>query len=163
VELPLSDQGLASQKTPEPVVSGAAVARGRVYFVSSDTLYVIGPKRTTAPAWTPVAPRMEAGQGPATWLQVAPTEMVLKPGETVHRRQAASSRTGWAKGAGKSSHRYSVQAHARVHGAHGLVKLYGGGRHSHQREAPANGRRRHHRAALYAVRVRQQWKAGDER
>src|SRR5205085_3431705 len=83
VELPLSDQGLASQKTPEPVVSGAAIARGRVYFVSSDTLYAIGPKRTTAPAWTPVAPQVEAGSGPATWVQVAPTEMVLKPGETV--------------------------------------------------------------------------------
>lgn len=83
VELPLSDQGLASQKTPEPVVAGAAVARGRVYFVSSDTLYAIGPKRTTAEAWKPVVPQMEAGQGPATWVQVAPTEMVLKPGETV--------------------------------------------------------------------------------
>src|SRR5258706_13113335 len=82
VELPLSDQGLVSQKTPEPVVAGAAVARGRVYFVSSDTLYAIGPKRTTADAWKPVAPQMEAGQGPATWVQVAPTGMVVKPGES---------------------------------------------------------------------------------
>ena len=48
VEMPISDQGLASQKVPEPVVAGAAVARGRVYFVSSDTLYAIGPKKTTA-------------------------------------------------------------------------------------------------------------------
>jgi hypothetical protein len=48
VELPLSDQGLASQKIPEPVVAAAAVARGRVYFVSSDTLYAIGPKKTSA-------------------------------------------------------------------------------------------------------------------
>ena len=36
VELPLSDTGLLSQKIPEPVVAAAAVARGRVYFVSSD-------------------------------------------------------------------------------------------------------------------------------
>ena len=36
VEMPISDQGLASQKVPEPIVAGAAVARGRVYFVSSD-------------------------------------------------------------------------------------------------------------------------------
>src|SRR5580765_2338961 len=30
VEMPISDQGLASQKVPEPIVSGAAIARGRV-------------------------------------------------------------------------------------------------------------------------------------
>jgi hypothetical protein len=83
VELPLSDQGLASQKTPEPIVAGAAVARGRVYFVSSDTLYAIGPKKTGAGPWKPVIQVMEPGQGPATWVQVTPTEMVLKPGETV--------------------------------------------------------------------------------
>jgi outer membrane protein assembly factor BamB len=83
VELPLSDQGLASQRTPEPVVASAAVARGRVYFVSSDTLYAIGPKRTTAQPWSPVPPQMEPGQGPPAWVQVSPTEMVLKPGESV--------------------------------------------------------------------------------
>ena len=83
VELPLSDQGLASQRTPEPIVAAAAVARGRVYLVSSDTLYAIGPKRTTADSWKPAPLPVEAGQGPATWVQVTPTEMVLKPGETV--------------------------------------------------------------------------------
>jgi outer membrane protein assembly factor BamB len=83
VELPLSDQGLASQRTPEPIVAGAAVARGRVYFVSSDTLYAVGPKQTKDGAWKPVTPVLEPGQGPATWIQVTPTEMVLKSGETV--------------------------------------------------------------------------------
>ena len=48
VELPLSDQGLASQKVPEPVFAGAALARGRVYFVSTDALYAIGPKGAQA-------------------------------------------------------------------------------------------------------------------
>jgi len=83
VELPLSDQGLASQRTPEPTVAAAAVARGRVYFVSSDTLYAVGPKQTKADAWKPVTPAMEQGQGPATWVQVTPTEMVLTPGRPV--------------------------------------------------------------------------------
>ncbi len=83
VELPLSDQGLNSQRTPEPIVAGAAVARGRVYFVSSDTLYALGPKQTKAPAWKPVSVTMEPGDGPATWVQVEPTELVLKAGETV--------------------------------------------------------------------------------
>ena len=83
VELPLSDQGLASQRTPEPIVAAAAVARGRVYFVSSDTLYAVGPKQTKAEPWKPVTQAMEPGQGPAAFLQVTPTEMVLKPGQTV--------------------------------------------------------------------------------
>jgi outer membrane protein assembly factor BamB len=83
VELPLSDQGIVSQKIPEPVVASAAVARGRVYFVSSDTLYAIGPKRTPAKPWRPVTQVMEPGQGAPAWVQVAPTEMVLKPGDAV--------------------------------------------------------------------------------
>ena len=83
VELPLSNQGLMNQRTPEPIVAAAAVARGRVYVVSSDTLYAIGPKQTKADPWKPVTQTMEPGQGPATFLQVSPTELVLKPGDTV--------------------------------------------------------------------------------
>jgi outer membrane protein assembly factor BamB len=83
VEMPISDQGLASQKVPEPIVAGAALARGRVYFVSSDGLYAIGPKKTAAKPWKPVTQTLEPGQGAPAWVQVAPTEMVLKPGDTV--------------------------------------------------------------------------------
>jgi hypothetical protein len=81
--MPISATGLASQKIPEPIVAGAAVARGRVYFVSSDTLYAIGPKKTAAGAWKPVTQTFEPGQGPPAWVQVEPTELVLKPGDTV--------------------------------------------------------------------------------
>ena len=66
VELPISDQGLASQKIPEPIVAGAAVARGRVYFVSSDTLYAIGPKKTHGRRrGSPSCQTMEPGAGRA--------------------------------------------------------------------------------------------------
>ncbi len=84
VELPLSEQGLASQRIPEPVVASAAIARGRVYFVSSDTLYALGPKKTAAmQPWKPVTQTLEPGQGAPAWVQVTPTELVLKPGDTV--------------------------------------------------------------------------------
>lgn len=83
VELPLSENGIVSQKIPEPVVAGAAVARGRIYFVSSDTLYAIGPKKTAAHPWSPAPQKMEPGQGDPAWVQVEPTELVLKPGDTV--------------------------------------------------------------------------------
>ena len=83
VEMPISNTGLNSQKIPEPIVAGAAVARGRVYFISSDTLYALGPKKTSAGPWKPVTQTMEPGQGPPAWVQVEPTELVLKPGDTV--------------------------------------------------------------------------------
>jgi outer membrane protein assembly factor BamB len=84
VELPVSTQGLFSQKVPEPVVASAALARGRVYFVSSDALYAIGPKKTAAQQpWKPVTQTLEPGQGEPAWIQVTPTEMLLKPGESV--------------------------------------------------------------------------------
>jgi len=83
VELPLSNQGIVSQKIPEPVVASAAVARGRVYFVSSDTLYAIGPRKTAAHPFRPAVLHMEPGQGDPAWVQVEPTELVLTPGQTV--------------------------------------------------------------------------------
>jgi outer membrane protein assembly factor BamB len=83
VDLPISNQGLTTQQVPEPVVAGAAIARGRVYFVSSDTLYAIGPKKTSDGPWKPVKPVLEPGQGEPAWVQVAPTELVLKPGDAV--------------------------------------------------------------------------------
>lgn len=83
VELPLSKQGLTTQQVPEPVVAGAAIARGRVYFVSSDSLYAIGPKKTSDGPWKPVKPVLDPGQGEPAWVQVAPTELVLNPGDSV--------------------------------------------------------------------------------
>jgi outer membrane protein assembly factor BamB len=86
VELPISKQGLFTQQVPEPVIAGAAIARGRVYFVSSDALYAIGPKKSADGPWKPAAPVVEPGQGPPAWVQVSPTEMVLKPGDSVQMR-----------------------------------------------------------------------------
>jgi outer membrane protein assembly factor BamB len=83
VDLPLSKNGLFSKEVPEPVIAGAAIARGRVYFVSSDALYAIGPKKTSNAPWKPVKPNLEPGQGEPAWVQVTPTEMVLSPGQTV--------------------------------------------------------------------------------
>lgn len=82
VELPLSNQGLASERVPEPVLASAAIARGRVYFVSTDTLYAIGPKqaRNTAPVVVPPLPK---GEGDPTWVQVFPTELTLAPGQKI--------------------------------------------------------------------------------
>ena len=85
VELPLSkNSAQQAEGTPEPILGGAAISRGRVFFVSSDAVYAIGPK--TAKAVTGLvadATPAEKGDGAPAWVQVAPTELVLKPAQSV--------------------------------------------------------------------------------
>jgi outer membrane protein assembly factor BamB len=84
VELPLSKNSVGgSEGTPEQVLAGVAISRGRIFFVSSDAIYAIGPKqRKTLTGWAVNEPAV-AGEGAPAYLQVAPTELVLNPGQTV--------------------------------------------------------------------------------
>ncbi len=84
VELPLSKNSVQqAEGTPEPILAGAAVSRGRIFFVSSDAVYAIGPKTAKTVAGWAVDAAAEKGDGAPAWVQVAPTELVLKPGQTV--------------------------------------------------------------------------------
>jgi outer membrane protein assembly factor BamB len=84
VQLPPStDSVQQAEGTPEPILAGAAVSRGRVFFVSSDAVYAIGPRTAKAVTGYAVDLPADAGQGEPTYLQVSPTELVLKPGQTV--------------------------------------------------------------------------------
>ena len=84
VELPLSKNSVQqAEGTPEPILAGAAVSRGRVFFVSSDAVYAIGPKTAKAVTGFAVDAPAEKGDGTPAFLQVTPTELVLKPGQTV--------------------------------------------------------------------------------
>ena len=83
VSLPPSTNSVQqAEGTPEPILAGAAVSRGRVFFVSSDAVYAIGPKAAKAVTGNAVEQPAEVGEGAATFLQVSPTELVLKPGQT---------------------------------------------------------------------------------
>jgi len=84
VEMPESKESAGgSQGTPEQILAGAAVSRGRVFFVSSDAVYAIGAKRATTPTGFAVDDPAEKGEGSPAWVQVTPTELVLKPGQAV--------------------------------------------------------------------------------
>jgi hypothetical protein len=84
VELPISKDSVQQQEgTPEPILAGAAVSRGRVFFVSSDAVYAIGSKTAKTLTGTAVDLPAEKGDGAPAFVQVAPTELVLKPGQTV--------------------------------------------------------------------------------
>jgi outer membrane protein assembly factor BamB len=74
---------------PSAIIASPAIARGRIYVASMDTLYAIGPKGAPAGG---AAPPTSPGIGPAAAppgagapaaLLVTPTELILKPGEPV--------------------------------------------------------------------------------
>jgi len=75
-----------SEGTPEQVLAGAAVSRGRIFFVSSDAVYAIGSKQPKPVSGYAVDEPAQAGQGAPAHLQVVPTELVLQPGQTVKLR-----------------------------------------------------------------------------
>jgi outer membrane protein assembly factor BamB len=84
VELPPSKNSVEqAEGTPEPILGGAAVSRGRIFFASSDAVYALGPKTAKAVSGVAADEPAVKGDGAPAWVQVAPTELVLKPGQSV--------------------------------------------------------------------------------
>ena len=74
--------------------AGAAISRGRIFFVLSDAIYAIGPKqRKTLTGWAADEPAV-TGEGAPAYVQVSPTELVLEPGRTVKLSARSSTRAG---------------------------------------------------------------------
>ena len=86
----LDKDELGSDTEIEAIIASVAVARGRVYLVSQSAIYAIGEGTDSAEAETEPGPE-PAGEdapeaspaGPATHVQVTPTELVLSPGQNV--------------------------------------------------------------------------------
>ena len=80
VELPNSTNSCCgSEGTPEQILGGAAISRGRIFFVSSDAVYAIGSRQATSPTGFAVnenAEPAQAGAGMPAHVQVSPTELV---------------------------------------------------------------------------------------
>ena len=77
VELPGTKDG------PEEITASPAVSDGRVYVVSKEAIYCFGrkgPSTRTAPY---KAPLVKASTAEPAWVMVSPTDLALKPGETV--------------------------------------------------------------------------------
>jgi outer membrane protein assembly factor BamB len=81
----LDQDWLGTPQKSELIIASPIVARGRVYVTSMDSLYAIGPKTASnAAASAPAKPASAAaGSGPATTALVTPTELMLKPGESI--------------------------------------------------------------------------------
>jgi outer membrane protein assembly factor BamB len=86
----LDQDWLGTPQKSELIIASPIVARGRIYVTSMDALYAIGPKGTPTTAQpTPAAAQAatatngaQGGGAPAT-LVVSPTELILKPGQSI--------------------------------------------------------------------------------
>ena len=98
----LDQDWLGSEQNPEPIIASPAVARGRVYVVSMDAIYAIGPKMAPAGAPANPATAREARRaahlpaGVPAALLVTPTELILKPGEAIALTARAFDASGAA-------------------------------------------------------------------
>jgi hypothetical protein len=84
----LSETQLGTEQKPEAIIGSAAVSNGRVFFASDTALYAIGKKahNNSSQHATASAAGSQVSSAPATYVQVVPTELMLKPGDKVDFR-----------------------------------------------------------------------------
>ncbi|MGQ0763371.1 MAG: outer membrane protein assembly factor BamB family protein [Acidobacteriota bacterium] len=85
VEILDQDQ-LGTEADPEEIIASAAVSNGRIYLVSDTNLYCIGKKTSGATNQEPPVEGLPNPNRTITHVQVSPTELILKPGDTVRFR-----------------------------------------------------------------------------
>jgi outer membrane protein assembly factor BamB len=87
VMMPISTNSVGgSEGTAEQIVSGAAISRGRVFFMSSDAIYAFGSKTAKTLTGFAVDEPALKGEGAVAHVQVSPTELTLTPGQTTKLR-----------------------------------------------------------------------------
>jgi len=83
----LDEDQLGTEARPEPIIASVAVANGRVFVVSDSNLYCIGKKaRNSSSQGSASAVGSNVSSQAATFVQVVPTELMLKPGDKVSFR-----------------------------------------------------------------------------
>ncbi|HEX8145456.1 MAG TPA: PQQ-binding-like beta-propeller repeat protein [Pyrinomonadaceae bacterium] len=85
----LDEDQLGTAGQPEAIIGSVAVSNGRIFLVSDGALYCIGKKSHTGSAVAAAShnSEMNAPAGAAVaHVQVVPTELILKPGESVQFR-----------------------------------------------------------------------------
>jgi outer membrane protein assembly factor BamB len=84
----LDQDWLGTPQKSELIIASPIAARGRVYVTSMDSLYAIGPKGVP-PGASNAADSVRSGSkpvqgsGPATYALVTPTDVILKPGQSL--------------------------------------------------------------------------------
>jgi outer membrane protein assembly factor BamB len=102
----LDQDWLGTEEKPEAIIASPAVADGRIFVASMDALYCIGRKRGREPFSAPVAAKKTpdlSSARPATTLLVTPTELILKPGESIALTPRAFDASGAPVAAGAAT------------------------------------------------------------
>ncbi len=81
----LDQDQLGTDTEPEAILSSVAVSRGRVYIVTEKALYSIGKKHAAEKPAAKIED-LPLSHAPVAHVQVVPTELMLKPGESVRFR-----------------------------------------------------------------------------
>jgi outer membrane protein assembly factor BamB len=79
----LDQDWLGTPQKSEQIIASPIVARGRIYVASMDALYAIGPGTTSTRSPVPSGSVPGTSSGPAAVLLVTPTELTIKPGESI--------------------------------------------------------------------------------
>ena len=83
----LDQDQLGTEQRPEAIIGSVAVSNGRVFMVSDSALYCIGKKtQNNSTQRSEAAVGTTVSADPATYVQVVPTELMLKPGDKVSFR-----------------------------------------------------------------------------
>lgn len=82
----LDQDQLGTEAQPEIIIASAAISNGRVFVVSDSALYCIGKKTNQNSSGTVAAVGTNVSSQAATYVQVVPTELILKPGDKVNFR-----------------------------------------------------------------------------
>jgi outer membrane protein assembly factor BamB len=90
----LDEDQLGTEGAPEQIIASAAVNKGRVFVVSDAAVYCIGKKSTAALPVYHQATESTPASATVAHVQVVPTELVLKPGESVQFRARLFDKQG---------------------------------------------------------------------
>lgn len=84
----LDSDELGTVPGKEQILASGAVARGRVYFISTENIYALGRKGAgpAAPPYKPETARAPGSDVSPAHLQVIPAEVILRPGESIRLR-----------------------------------------------------------------------------
>jgi outer membrane protein assembly factor BamB len=82
----LDQDWLGTPQKSELIIAAPIAARGRIYVTSMDSIFAIGAKaaaKGAGGAKPAPDPKTAAGSGPATYALVAPTDVIIKPGQSL--------------------------------------------------------------------------------
>jgi outer membrane protein assembly factor BamB len=82
----LDEDQLGTEQLPEAIIASVAISNGRVFLVSDTNLYCIGKKTSSHHSSPAPTENGQNANGEATHVQVVPTELLLKPGDSVNFR-----------------------------------------------------------------------------